>query len=105
MRKIGALGAVILSVSGAAIAGDRPASATQAPSGSIVSNTGIVSTLIAINGTSQPTAVVRDIGLQVANLGGEYNPATGNVRALVDAGPAGFFVLTIEDGKVSFIPA
>lgn len=87
-----------------AIAGNAPASAAAAPSGSIVSNDAVVSQLIAINNTQQSPAVVDNIGTQVANAGGTYNAATGLVRAFVDTGATGVFLLVIENGNVSFTP-
>lgn len=91
--------------SSVAFAGSAPVAAATAPSGSIVSNSAVVSALIAINGTTQPPAVVADIGTQVANAGGSYNPTTGDVRALVNTGSTGVFVLSIENGQISFVPA
>jgi hypothetical protein len=96
--------AAALTASSLVSAGQSPTAATVAPSGSIVSNNAVVSQLIAIRGTRQPPSVVRDIGKQIAAQGGTYNQSTGAVRALIDAGPDGIFLLTIEDGKLSFVP-
>lgn len=101
--KSAAFAAVVLT-SSVAFAGKVPTSATTSPSGSIVTNDAVVSQLIAISGTTQPPAVVADIGTQIANAGGSYNAATGIVRAFVDAGGNGIFLLTIENGQLSFTP-
>lgn len=96
--------AAALAGSAAVSAGSAPAAAAAAPSGSIVSNDAVVSALVAINGTTQSPAVVADIGTQVAQAGGSYNPATGNVSAFVDTGANGVYLLTIEGGNISFTP-
>lgn len=97
--------AAALAGSSIAFAGSAPVAAAAAPSGSIVTNSSVLNALVAINGTTQSPAVVNAIGTQVANAGGSYNAATGNVQAFVDTGANGIFVLTIENGQISFTPA
>lgn len=101
----GAMFAAVVATSSVAFAGKVPTSVTTSPSGSIVTNDAVVGALIAISGTTQSPAIVQDIGTQVAQSGGSYNPTTGTVRAFVDAGANGIFLLVIENGVVTFTPA